>query len=302
MKLKTLLLSILGGSMMLTACSGPGEGRPLEDIKNASTTDSISNLLGQMYAIDYWKDIAGDSVKATREARDQYLSGVRDALKLSGKDESYIEGYLLGLQLSQYSREFTNLMGVDIDLNETLKGLAYGLRTDSTVNYQQVSADLNLLTTRFANQKDEKDRAEGEKNLAAFAKKEGMTKYSEDLYGKILSQGTGKELKEGENVSFDIVISDDTGKKLNIPVPKDVTVGPQLSKAPIGRALMQLKEGGAGEFATSAFAVFGANAGRYKVTPEQTLVMNITLKGISQKAAEAEKSEPKVQPAETTAN
>lgn len=282
MKLRRIFFTVVGASLMLGACAGPGDGRSLDDIKNPTTVDSISNLWGQMFAVDYWRAAQGDSIAMSREARDQYLKGVADALKLAGKDDAYIEGYIQGLQMVQHSENYKDDMGIKIDLNETLKGIAYGLRSDSTVDVNKVNQDLTFITTREAQKLDEKEKAESTKELDKYAKSKGLNKLTPELYGKITSEGNGTALKEGDLISCHITVTDSKGKQIALPLPRELEVSSSLANTPLGQAVLRLKDGGQGDFASTGFNILGKNARQFQVSPNEILLFHVTVqKGAS---------------------
>lgn len=287
MNLKTIFFSAISAGLLLASCGGPGEGRSISDIKNASASDSISNLLGQYYASDYWKAMSSDSARITRESRDEYLKGVAEALKLAGKDDAYIEGYMLGLNLLQYTGQYTKEMGMELSTKEILNGLAYGLRSDSAVNLEQVNADLSRITTRFAAEKDAKDKVAGQKKVAEYAKKHGLQKFTAELYGKIEKQGSGKKLADGDNIKCSISASDSKGNKIRVPLPSELEVSQQLNNTPIGAAILQLTPGGAGDFVASAFDVFGTNCARFNVDPSDIVILKVGVDKLLDKNAAA---------------
>lgn len=292
MKFKSLILTAIAAGMMITSCSGPGEGRSLEEIKNPTTSDSIANLLGQMYASDYWKNCMGDSTLMSREARDSYLQGIREALKNQGKDNSYIEGYILGLHFIQYTSQFKDEYGTDVNLNDILQGIAYGLRNDSIVDFGAVSGELNKITTRLHLEKDKKDHRMAVENLRKYATSNGMTKYSDDLYGKILKEGQGANLTKGDMVECQIMLSDESGKRITVPLPNEVTIEKPDDNV-FQLALTKLKDGGAGDFASNGYAVFGVHSSKFNVAPDQTLVIHISVKKIAGKKAQPADETPK---------
>ncbi|MCM1291441.1 MAG: FKBP-type peptidyl-prolyl cis-trans isomerase N-terminal domain-containing protein [Prevotella sp.] len=278
MKFKALIILLASTSVMFASCSGAGEGHDLSEVKNATEADSISNLLGQMYAVDYWRSSVGDSVAMSEEARNEYLKGVEAALKMSGKDENYIKGYILGLQLSQFTGQYKTETGIEINNKLMLSGLAYGLRNDSIVNYEKVNQDLSVLTTRIATRRQEQVKAEGEKKLAEYAKAHNYKQFKPDLYGTITKPGEGAALSQGDMIEVQIRATDVDGKPIRLPLPTEVTVTPEMDNAPIGSSLLQLRPGGSGEFVTTAEAAFGAHSSRFRVDPGQLVILHATIK------------------------
>lgn len=239
----------------------------------------------------------GDSTLMSREARDSYLQGVRDALKNQGKDDSYIEGYILGLHFIQYTSQFKDEYGTDVNLNDILKGMAFGLRNDSIVDFGAVSAELNKITTRLQMDKDKKDHQMAVENLKKYATSNGMTKYSDDLYGKILKEGQGNYLAKGDMIECQIMLSDASGKRISVPLPNEVTIEKPDDNV-FQLALTKLKDGGAGDFASNGYAVFGVHSSKYNVAPDQTLVIHISVKKIAGKQTQPADGTPKSPEAE----
>lgn len=279
MKFKTIIFSAIGAGLLLTSCGGPGEGRSVEDMTNPTTIDSLSNLLGQLYAADYWSNAGNDSIARSDKARQEYLKGVKEALSKAGKDKSYIEGYMLGLQLSMFADQYEEQLGVKVDMDRLMDGMAYGLRNDSAVNIVNVNQEFQRINTRFQMQQDAINKKAADENLASFIKGKNYIAMGNGLYGKIIRQGNGDFIKKGDIVECDITISDTKGKKIGIPMPKNLSLNDRIAKLPAGQALQKMKSGGAGEFVTTAFDMFGANATEYGLESSQPLVMTIEVLG-----------------------
>lgn len=286
MKFKTLLFSTLGVGMMLASCGGPGEGRGLEEMKNATTLDSLSNLFGQLYAIDYWSNAGSDSTALSEKARQGYLKGIQEGISKYGKDKSYLEGYQLGLQLAMFADEYEQQMGVKLDLDKIVEGLAYGLRSDSTVNPATANQEFQRINMRFQMQQDELNKKKAQEKLASFVKGKSYIDMGNGLYGKILRQGKGEAVKIGDMVQCNITITDSKGKKIGIPMPKDLSLNNHIAQLPIGQALMKMKPGAAGEFITTAYDMFNTRATEYGLEISEPLVLTIEVLDASTPAVE----------------
>lgn len=275
--IRRLLIAAGVCAVALTSCGGAGEGKSLDDISGATMADSLSFYYGQLYARDYWLAAGRDTTFATDKARTEYIKGLRKGLSMMSGDKAYDEGLVLGMQLAMNMRQFEETYGVKLSDGVMANSVAYGLRNDSTVDSMEVQRQIGQLMTVLEREKDAREQAAADKELAATAKSLGMKALNEHLYGKVINAGKGARLAKGTVVDVKIdMTAADSRKPLDIPMPSQIEVGTQFANMPVGQALMSMTPGETAQFATTGHALFGPRCAQMRIEPTQVVLIDIT--------------------------
>lgn len=271
-----MALGVLAVTLGFAACGGPGNGKSLEEANPKTTADSLSYFYGQLYAANYWQQSKGDTTFLTESARAAYLKGLEKGINMSSDDEAYNEGLLVGLQLAMNCRSFNKQYDIEINKDLLVQSMAYGLRSDSTVDEASSNKALGEIMDRVEREKMQRDLKEVSAVIAPEAKKLGMKEVNDQLFSKVDKPGT-VTLKKGDLVDCSIVISVD-GNQMDLPMPSETTIGQDFNPtSPIAQAISTMKGGETATFATSGLALFGPRSEQRGVKKDQMIKMVITL-------------------------
>lgn len=275
--MKYIRLSVLaaGISVALASCGGPGEGKKLSEISGATTADSLSYYYGEMYADNYWRMSANDSVALSESARRQYLKGVEKGLGIGADDKAYSEGLLTGLQFALGIKEIEKEMGVKLNRDVIMQAMACGLRSDTAVDINRTQMELQKILQRIGDARDRRNEAAASEALQSVAKKARMTLLCDGVYAKIKAPGEGVCLKDGDHVKVEMTMTTSDGRDVSIPLPTEIMVGNEFHGTPVSDALLKLKPGEDVKLAVSANSLFGSNVVRMNLEPEDVVYIQI---------------------------
>lgn len=289
MKIKALIGGAIACAAFLTlgACSG-GSGKDINELGNATRSDSLSNLLGQMYADDYWHMAQSDSATfAGSEAMKEYRRGIEKGMQLNSESDAYIQGLMTGVDIMRYSRDkLTKDFDVSINPKALLEGLDYGLNNDSSINMAEVQQLLNEMQTKLNIEKARRDRNESEAALNAYVAKNDCGAKHDNFYIKTLSAGEGAPLENGTIANISITAKDlTTGELISAGLPRQFRVGGSLAGIDARKLLGEdAKVGERVVVTTSALDFFGTRCSRFDVDPKS--ILSITISVDSAEAAE----------------
>lgn len=274
-----LALGVLLASMM-TACSGRDEGKSIADFSGASQSDSLSYFYGNLFARQYWQENASDSAASAPRARDKYLEGFKKGMEIGSNDAAYTDGVLAGLQYARLTQDIEKELGVKLSEKYAVSGVAYAMRSDTTVSDVTVQKNLHQLLETIGSKKDKENIEKSNKALAAAAKKEGLKKVNDGIYFKVVKPGTGPLLTDGKTVAIAMTMTLTDGKAVNVPTPESITVGNEFAGTPLAQVITQLHADESVKMLTSAYALFGSNCSRMNLQPTDIIVINLTTKGL----------------------
>lgn len=282
-------------ALTLMACGGPGEGKSLSEIKNATETDSLFYYFGQIRANDYWQQAHMDSTFKSEEARSAYLKGLQEGINLGKEGEvAYNRGLLEGLNLSMNCEEFQKEYKQKPNKNIVVESIAYGLRNDSIVNASEAQAAFYQIMGRLNEQKLELDKAASQQSLKKTAASKKMEAVNDDLYEKVIKAGNGEMVKRNDKLNLSVEFKKLNGSDLGFPAPEELEVNSSLPE-PLINALLKMKVGEKAEFASTALAFFGQRCAQRGLEPADVILFTIDIKGISA-AAEANPETVSVKP------
>lgn len=274
-------------TLTLMACGGPGEGKSISEIKNPTEIDSLFYYFGQLRANEYWQQTRMDSTLNTQEARQQYLKGMEEGLKL-GKEgnEAYNQGLFNGLTIAMNCIEFEKEYNLKPNKDIIMQSVAYGLRNDSAVDANEAQSNFYEIIGRIADQKLARDKKEAAESLKKEAAKLKMSAVNEDLYCKVTTPGSGAQLKIGDKITLQLDIKKADGSDLGLPMPNEIEIGAGLPET-LTKALTSMKPGEKATFASTAIAIFGERCSQMGMKPADVLIINIEIKGLGEAAPAA---------------
>lgn len=283
-------------ALTLMACGGPGEGKSLSDIKNATETDSLFYYFGQIRANEYWQQAHMDSTFASEEARSAYLKGLQEGINLGKEGEAaYNRGLYDGLTISMNCEEFQKEYKQKPNKNIVVESIAYGLRNDTIVNASESQSAFYQIMGRLNEQKMELDKAASAESLKKTAESRKMKAVNDDLYEKVIKAGEGEMVKRNDKLNLSIEFKNLNGSDLHMPAPEELEVNSTLPE-PLSNALLTMKVGEKAEFVSTALAFFGQRCGQMGLEPTDVILFTIEIKGIGA-AAEANPDAGAVKPA-----
>ena len=294
MKIKSIYACLLCGAALFgaTACNGgAGAGKTVHELSGASTSDSISNLLGQLYADDYWQMSRTDSaVYAGDNAKAQYRRGVERGLALASEDDAFLSGLLTGVDIVRFSKDkLEKNFDVKVVAKQLLDGLDYGLQSDSAVNLQEVQHLLNEIQKRLDVEKAKKDRALADSTLAAYGKANNLGTPADGRFVQIARKGEGAQFTDGQMVGAAVSVRTAEGQPIPLQLPKALTVGRDFNGIPVGSILATMHPDEVLEITTTALDFLGKRYARYGLEPQQVIIVTVAVKGvIADNAAAAE--------------
>lgn len=285
MKLKSILASAAVVLLLAPSCSD-GNGKSDKDnaLKNASTADSLMYYFGQMRAGEFWRIAQSDTTFKTEKARADYLAGVKAGLTaVRDNDDVYNQGVFTGMQLAMNLQNFDKTYHQKLNPAKLIEGLQSGLASDTAVNELEAQTRFQGIMARMNEEKEKADRVAAVQALATAAKKAGLSKISDDLYGKVETEGSGENFKDGQTVSVELTLTKEDEKDLGLNLPNEIRVG-DISYLPkiFTEALTQMKPGETEKFMTTANALFGVNASQMNMNPDDVMILTIKAKGVAE--------------------
>lgn len=265
----------------LTSCRHDSEARPLSEITDASTADSLLYYYMQLRAYQYWQRATADTSLRSAEDRAKFLRGMRDGFDAYHPDDSvYNEGRRLGFRTALNIQEFERKYGVSFDRDVVFASMAYGLRDNADIPEFKYQKEFYRLLKQLNSRKALEESREARQTLAAQAKAHRLKEINGDLYFKVTHPGTGFRAERGDRVFVSVDYARTNGDDLGMPSPEYLTVGADGMPEVMTEALCRLNKGATGIFMTHARALFGDRAEILGLQGEAPIMITITLKEI----------------------
>lgn len=261
----------------LTSCSSDGSSASADGaLAGASQGDSLMYYFGQTRAGEFWQQAKSDTTLAGEAATKDFMRGVRAGMDAVRESAAYNLGVFQGVQLALNLKEFHKEFP-DVQLNNDvmLRAMNEGMKSDSAINYTEAQKALYAIIGQLEEQKEAAERVASASALPAQAQRMGMTKVSDILYSKTTAPGNGKKFNPGEKVTTSMTLATTGGRTLSVPLPSEVVIGRRYVSPLVSEALATLTQGGAGEFLTSAYAMFGKRCERLNLRPDESLILTI---------------------------
>lgn len=280
MKLKITLSLIAGALTCLTSCL-PDKPVTLSDLKDPTTADSLVYYLVQLRAHDYWQRIENDTSLRSPEQRERFLKGLKDGIaQIRPGEDAYNNGVRMGTRLAKNLYEFEREYGVKTNHDLLMLSFQTGLRGLNDIPEIEYQEKYYELLGRLKAGEQKKQEGKVRHAMVSTARKRGMTRIGNELYGKVTLQGEGHKATTGDvvipTVSYEML----DGENLGLPSPARVVVGAPGMPEAFNMAFMQLADGGSGEFITPAQALFGSRTANMGLDPEDILVVKIHINDI----------------------
>lgn len=272
-------IAVLTILMTLAAC-GDRKSIDITQYKNPSSADSMLFYFVQLRAHEYWEKAAKDTMMRSKEAREKFLEGFDEGFSLVNDDPDYNRGVELGVRMATNFKNFEKLYSVKFNTDLVLPSFRYGLQDGMDIpelNYQEKFYDL---LNRMKNEQRTRDHAKAKLSLIEEARHQQMTKISENLYYRVLKNGEGPYLKEGNSAYVVVNYERADGQDIGVPSPGLITVGSNGMPEVSVEAYTRLNKGAVALFATTAEALFGTRTYIMGMKPEDVLLITVTLNEI----------------------
>lgn len=202
---KQIIMMFAAVGLLMSSCVGKPEPKTLEEIPNADLNDSIGHYWGQLLSSRYWQMTKQDSELATEASKDAYLEGFQTVINLAKNDNNAFNMGMYSaieamLGMVQANADFN----IDIDREAMLLALAYGMQSDTIVDYATVDAKMRDITMRLQKEKEARERVEADSIIASKMKTDG---YDKDLKGnayKNLQVGEGAKIESNDQILAEI--------------------------------------------------------------------------------------------------
>lgn len=277
MKFKSIL-AIAATGLLLAACQGgvSSDNKGLGELKNASAADSLIYYFGQMEGSKFHKKAEKDTTFNNTQAKKAYIQGVQAGMNAAKNgNEAYNQGLFLGMQMAMNFQQFKEDYGIDLNKQLFMSSLSSAINADSLSDFQEMQREFYRLIGKFNEERDARDKAAAVETLTQEAQKMKLAKISDDVFGEVTVKTDSVALKAGDNVAFEMNVTDLNGKVINSPMPKKGKIGARNLVAPLNDMLSSLKSGESGKFITSARALFGARVNQMGLEPTQVMVVDL---------------------------
>ncbi len=270
---------------LLSAC-GSGTPKSPAEANLATTSDSISYFLGQMMAGNMMQLKGQDTTLNNAENADAFWSGYQEGLKLlrnstSDKDKAYNAGLVEGVRLAQQIQQQQEVTP-EFKFNAKLfnEGYKYSYCGDSVRGVNEAARDLNFAMEALSNRAE----AASKKNMTAametYAKKNGYKKAASGFYVKVIKQGSGNAIVQGDSIMVSTHPVESTGRDLAQYglVPTPVVLGKTLPMSyPFAKALLGVKGGSEISILMTPENIFGGSARGLGIKNDSFIIQGVTL-------------------------
>ncbi|MGN0213685.1 MAG: FKBP-type peptidyl-prolyl cis-trans isomerase [Muribaculaceae bacterium] len=274
------ILSIAAAAFMLISCNGNAS-------KNVTLSDSISDLMGEMYG----HGIAGqikhspDSAKFDKAA---FIQGLEMIANLDTAEMSKLQGMQLGMQVLQMQMQLKQQQKIDFDKKQFINAFKKAFTSDSIKDPQMLQMRLMPMMERASREAKlndpvaKKNKADGEE-YAAKMLKEGYKKTESGLVYKVVNEGSGDNFTSDQQIDVKY-----EGKLIDGKV-FDATQGDETRQlSPMGvvpgfrEALLMMKPGAKMIVVIPGDLAYGVDGRGGMIGPNATLIFTIETVGVHQ--------------------
>ncbi len=256
MKTRTILAAALCG-LVLVGCGKKGADKfnEVKLDKKSTLGDSVSYYIGEQMAMQRVQLATSDTLLKSAEAQAKYDEGFYAGLEaMTGDNKAFNEGFANGVQLARELMAQGEMMGEKFTVDAVASGYAASFDKNGKAlktleeSAQKHQAQLMTMMQQLQGkamkkQADEaiKKTAPAKKTLPATAKKEGYTQVN-GFYMKSVAPGNGTKLKNGDNITATLGLSDMEGNAIFPANPIGQTVGTGSTYSPALDALQTSME------------------------------------------------------------
>lgn len=272
------ILSMAAAALLLVSCNGNAS-------KNETLSDSISNLMGEMYGYGIASQMKNgpDSAKFDKAA---FIQGMEMVANIDTAEMSKLQGMQLGMQLAQMQMQLKQQQKVDFDKKKFIEAFKKAFSSDSLKDPQMLQMQLMPMIERASREAKlndpvaKKNKADGEAYAAKMVK-EGYSKTESGLVYKVLAEGSGENFTADQQIDLkyegkliDGKVFDSTnGDETRTLSPNGVVPG-------FREALLMMKPGAKMIVVIPGDLAYGADGRGGMIGPNATLVFTIETIGV----------------------
>lgn len=272
------ILSIAAAALMLVSCNGNAS-------KNVTLSDSISDLMGEMYGYGVAGQMKNspDSAKFDKSA---FIQGLEMVANMDTAEMSKLQGMQMGMQVLQMQMQMKQQQKVDFDKAKFVAAFKKTFMSDSVKDPQMIQMQLMPMLERASREAKlndpvaKKNKADGEAYAAKMVK-EGYKKTASGLVYKIINEGAGETFAADQQIDLkyegkliDGKVFDATqGDETRAMSPNQVVPG-------FKEALMMMKPGAKMIAVIPGDLAYGIDGRGEIIAPNSTLVFTIETVGL----------------------
>jgi len=272
------ILSIAAAALMLVSCNGNAS-------KNVTLSDSISDLMGEMYGYGVAGQMKNspDSAKFNKSA---FIQGLEMVANMDTAEMSKLQGMQMGMQVLQMQMQMKQQQKVDFDKAKFVAAFKKTFMSDSVKDPQMIQMQLMPMLERASREAKlndpvaKKNKADGEAYAAKMVK-EGYKKTASGLVYKVINEGAGETFAADQQIDLkyegkliDGKVFDATqGDETRAMSPNQVVPG-------FKEALMMMKPGAKMIAVIPGDLAYGIDGRGEIIAPNSTLVFTIETVGL----------------------
>lgn len=267
----------------LAGCnSKPKPGDPEEKyLADANTGDSLLYYYGQIRAYQYWHKSIADTNMRDPKVRERFLNGVHDGLYAVRENYPYYnQGLRLGMRMARSLYQFEKNYDIDLSRSTLYESIRKGLMDTTTIDVDRMQSQFYDVLAELNRQRDMQDKQNAMLTLADEAKKLNLTKVSDELYCRVVTNGHGQKVRRGDRINVSVNYTRTNGDGLGMPTPEYLTVGEGDMPKVLVKAYTMMQPGEAAIFATTSHALFGTRGDIIGLKPIDVILIHVTLTGI----------------------
>lgn len=282
MNLKTIMAGAAASLLLLTACGGGDTtGKSAKDAGLKTQADSLSYYTGMAAAQIYEQMSMQDSTLKTPEGKKEFLRGVAAAMGLlDGKSEAEISGIVTGMQMAMQAKQTGKEFDVNLNSKLMQSGLAFTVNGDS-VNTAEAMRYVQTTYQMLSAKKTEKDTQAALATLSKFSSN-GYQKVDGGAMMKVVTPGTGAELKEGEMMEIKASAATPDGKPIEAlsRMPEKMVVGQTFGQgSPLTKAISRMKVGEKAQIAVAAAEMLPGGQAQFGIPDDAVIIFTIQIVG-----------------------
>lgn len=272
---RRLLFSFLGVALLLAGCNKPPKS--IADLKNATEADSMMYYFGEMQAANYWMDAETDTLLRTKEAREAFIRGFRDAMELDEDDSAYNKGLQLGIRLALRLREFNKRYDIKLSEKVLAASLEAHLESDTCVNIAEAQQGFYNIKDRYEFATAGKELTSAKKSLEIESRDKGFTEINDTLYAKdVTPRGSQPAFKFGDRLAVEITVSTVDGKEITTrQFPDSITLGEGRVPKVVQLGILSMSDGQTRQFMTTPRTLFGRRFANYNLLYNEPVIFTI---------------------------
>lgn len=270
---------------LLTGCSGTPGGETIDKAAPKSASDSASYYFGMTMAGRMVQMGAQDSIYKDAKNRDAYWEGLRKGMSMLKEGDTpearaYNEGLQMGMMLTNNFRQTTEeIPSFKFNLNMFEKGYGYAFATDSARGQEDAQFQLEKVMNAMQTSALAAKKAVLDKEIEAYAAKNGFKKNASGYYIKIVKQGNGPMMTQGDSLQYSMEFATSTGRDMKqyATPPTGVVLGKTLPmEYPGAKVLTTLKGGTVVKMLMTPDELFGQAAKSFHFDKNEFLILTVT--------------------------